>query len=151
GVAAVPMVDMAIGAGNVARARRVAWTAGFLSAAVVGIVGLVVMFEPDLWARLFTNSAAVKAATHTYLLAAGWGFAPMGFGLAIYFASQGSGRMLGPVLAGTVRLAGIVIGGYWLVSSGASARALFLLDGVTMLAYGLPMATGLVLTRWRRG
>lgn len=151
GVAAVPMVGMAIGAGNVARARRVAWTAGFLSAVVVGIVGLVVMFEPDLWARLFTNSAAVKAATHTYLLAAGWGFAPMGFGLAIYFASQGSGRMLGPVLAGTVRLAGIVIGGYWLVSSGASARALFLLVGVTMLAYGLAMATGLVLTRWRRG
>lgn len=151
GVASVPMVGMAIGAGNIARARRVAWTAGCLSAIVVGLVGCLVILEPDLWARLFTDNAGVKAATHAYLGAAGWGFAPMGFGLAIYFASQGSGRMLGPVLAGTIRLAGIVIGGYWLVSSGASARALFMLVGATMLAYGLAMAAGLMLTQWRRG
>jgi Na+-driven multidrug efflux pump len=149
GVASVPMVGMAIGAGDVTRARRVAWIAGCLSAVVVGIVGAAVMFQPNLWADLFTSSAPVKAATHAYLLAAGWAFAPMGFGLAIYFASQGSGRMLGPVLAGTVRLAGIVIGGYWLVSTGAPVNALFILVGVTMLVYALAMAAGLVLTRWR--
>lgn len=151
GVASVPMVGMAIGAGDVARARRVAWTAGCLSAVVVGLVGAVAIIEPDLWACLFTDNAAVRAATHTYLENAGWGFAPMGFGLAIYFASQGSGRMLGPVLAGTVRLAGMIAGGYWLVTTGAPASALFTMVAATMLAYGLAMAAGLIMTRWRCG
>ncbi|HEX6611336.1 MAG TPA: MATE family efflux transporter, partial [Hyphomicrobiaceae bacterium] len=70
--------------------------------------------------------------------------------LAIYFASQGSGRMLGPVLAGTVRLAGIALGGYWLSSAGAPAWTLFALVAVTMLAYGVAMAIGLLLTRWQQ-
>jgi Na+-driven multidrug efflux pump len=150
GVASVPMVGMAIGAGDVVRARRVAWTAGFASALVVGLVGVVAILHPDLWARLFTGDPDVRAAAHLYLGTAGWGFAPMGFGLAIYFASQGSGRMLGPVLAGTVRLVGIALGGYWLSSAGAPAWTLFALVAVTMLAYGVAMAIGLLLTRWQR-
>jgi MATE family, multidrug efflux pump len=150
GVASVPMVGMAIGAGDVARARRVAWTAGFASALVVGLVGVAAILHPDLWARLFTSNPDVRAAAHLYLSTAGWGFAPMGFGLAIYFASQGSGRMLGPVLAGTVRLVGVALGGYWLSSTGAPAWTLFALVAVTMLAYGVAMAVGLLLTRWQR-
>jgi Na+-driven multidrug efflux pump len=39
GVASVPMVGMAIGAKNVARARRVAWTAGALSAFNLALIG----------------------------------------------------------------------------------------------------------------
>ncbi len=150
GVASVPMVGMAIGAGDIARARRVAWTAGFASAIVVGLVGAAAIFYPDLWARLFTNDPDVRAAAHLYLSTAGWGFGPMGFGLAIYFASQGSGRMLGPVLAGTVRLASIAVGGYWLSSIGAPAWTLFALVALSMLAYGIAMAVGLILTQWKR-
>src|SRR5262249_8673706 len=41
GVACVPLVGMAIGAGDVPRARRVAWTGGALSAAALGSLGLV--------------------------------------------------------------------------------------------------------------
>ena len=150
GVASVPMVGMAIGAGNVERARRVAWTAGSLAAVVVGLLGAVAIVEPDLWAAMFTSNLDVKSVSHLYLQTAGWGFAPMGFGLAIYFASQGSGRMLGAVLAGTVRLLAVVLGGLWLVSIGAGAQSFFALVAVAMLAYGLAMATGLVLTRWQR-
>jgi putative MATE family efflux protein len=151
GVASVPMVGMAIGAGDVSRARRVAWLAGVLSALVVGAVAVAAVFYPDLWARLFTSDGQVKSITHLYLTHAGWGFAPMGFGLAIYFASQGSGRMLGPVLAGTVRLVGIAAGGYWLIAMKAPVEMLFALVGLTMFAYGLAMAIGLKLTRWQRG
>ncbi len=150
GVASVPMVGMAIGAGNVERARCVAWTAGSLAAVVVGLLGAVAIVEPDLWAAMFTSNPDVKSVSHLYLQTAGWGFAPMGFGLAIYFASQGSGRMLGAVLAGTVRLFAVVLGGLWLVSIGAGAQSFFALVAVAMLAYGLAMATGLVLTRWQR-
>lgn len=150
GVASVPMVGMAIGAGNVERARRVAWTAGSLSAFVVGLMGAVVIIDPDLWAALFTGNEHVKSATHLYLRTAGWGFAPMGFGLAIYFASQGAGRMIGPVLAGTVRLLIVALGGLWLLSIGAEESAFFVLVAAAMLAYGIAMAAGLVMTRWKR-
>ena len=150
GVASVPMVGMAIGAGNVERARRVAWTAGGLSAFIVGLVGAVAIVAPDLWAALFTGNGQVKSATHLYLQTAGWGFAPMGFGLAIYFASQGSGRMIGPVLAGTVRLLAVALGGLWLAAIGADEQSFFVLVAVAMLAYGLAMAAGLMMTRWKR-
>ena len=38
GIASVPMIGMAIGAGRVARARRIAWTAGALSFVSVGAI-----------------------------------------------------------------------------------------------------------------
>lgn len=150
GVASVPMVGLAIGAGNIARARRVAWTAGALAGVIVGTVGLVAILAPDLWARLFTESPVVLAATRTYLKASGGGFAFMGFGLAVYFAAQGSGRMLGPVLAGTARLAVIASGGYWLVTSGGSIESLFGLVALAMIVYGLTMAFALWITPWSK-
>jgi hypothetical protein len=49
GSAAVPMVGMAIGAGHVARARRVAWTAASVSAFFMAIIGAAVAIWPDRW------------------------------------------------------------------------------------------------------
>ena len=46
GVASVPMVGMAMGAGLVARARQVAWTAGAAAGLTLGLVGLVVAVDP---------------------------------------------------------------------------------------------------------
>src|SRR5437763_1479455 len=71
GVAAVPMVGMAIGAGEVARARRVARTAGGLSALMLGLIGLVVAIAPELWAGLFSREQAVLLAANQYLRLAG--------------------------------------------------------------------------------
>ena len=45
GVASVPMVGMAMGAGLVTRARQVAWTAGAAAAITVGTIGLIVAVE----------------------------------------------------------------------------------------------------------
>jgi hypothetical protein len=41
--------------------------------------------------------------------------------LTLYFASQGSGRILGPVLASTVRLVLVAVVGFWLAAHGAPA------------------------------
>src|ERR1051326_1325556 len=48
GIATVPMIGMAIGAGNVARARRVAWTAGSLAFLSVGSIAVTIAIFPDL-------------------------------------------------------------------------------------------------------
>ena len=73
GVASVPMVGMAIGAGDFARARRVAWTAGAVSAVNLGLIGLLVSFAPDLWAGLFSNDPVVLDYARQYLRWAGPG------------------------------------------------------------------------------
>ena len=45
GIASVPMVGMAMGAGLVARARQVAWTAGAAAGLTVGLIGLIVAID----------------------------------------------------------------------------------------------------------
>jgi putative MATE family efflux protein len=150
GVACVPMVGMAVGAGDVARARRVAWTGGGLAAAVLGAIGLVVALVPDAWSRLFTEDAAVLAAARAYLQWAGPGFAFFGLGLCLYFASQGAGRILGPVLTATVRLVLVIGVGWWLTAADAPLWSLFALVAAAMVAYGVLTALTVWLTPWGR-
>jgi len=148
GAASVPMVGMAIGAGDVARARRVAWSAALASAVIIGTIGCLAALHPALWATLFTSDPSVERAADDYLSIAGFGFAAYGFGLCLYFSSQGSGRIIGPVLGGTVRLLVVLIGGMLLVQQGGDFRAFALLVTTAMVAYGA--ATGLFVwkTRW---
>lgn len=148
GVACVPMVGMAIGAGRIDRARQVAWTGALLSATLIGSIGLIVAMKPSLWGGIFTESPEVLSAVSRYLSVAGIGFPAYGLGLCLYFASQGSGKILGPVLAGTVRLAIVIAGGYWLSSSPSEFRDLAVLVAVAMLSYGLATALAVKLTRW---
>jgi putative MATE family efflux protein len=148
GSASVPMVGMAIGARDVARARRVAWTAATASAVIIGSIGCLAALNPNIWAHLFTSDPSVERAADDYLSIAGFGFAAYGFGLCLYFASQGSGRIVGPVLGGTVRLLVVLIGGILLMRHGGDFRAFALLVTIAMAAYGI--STGLFVwkTRW---
>lgn len=148
GVASVPMVGMAIGAGDVARARRVAWTAALVAGAVTAAIGLLVAVFPDLWARMFSRDEAVLDVARQYLRIGGPAFALMCAGLTLYFSSQGAGRMLGPVMAGTVRLAVAGLAGLWLASRGAPAWQYFVLAAVAMTTYGLSMAAAVRFTSW---
>ncbi len=148
GVAALPMVGMAIGAGNVSRARRVAWTAGATSAFNLALIGLAVFIAPDLWAGMFTTDEAVLAYARQFLQIAGPAFPFFGLGMTLYFASQGSGKMLGPVIAGTVRLGLVVAVGAWLGSTQASSGQYFALIAAAMVVYGFSVVTAVKLTRW---
>jgi len=149
GVTLVPMVGMAIGRGDIARARRVAWTGGWLAAAVVGTIGVWACIWPHAWASMFTDQPLVLAQAEAYLRWAGPGFAFYGLGITLYFASQGAGQVLGPVLGATMRLAVIAIGGMLLAQAQAPAWTYFALVSVAMLAYGLFNAAALARTNWR--
>jgi putative MATE family efflux protein len=148
GVASVPMIGMAMGARHVERARRVAWTAAAVAVASLGAVGLLVTAVPDVWSGLFTGDPAVRAAANLYLRWAGPGFAFVGLGLSLYFASQGSGKVVAPVLAGTVRLFVIAVGGFWLAMSEAPLWSLFALVAASMAAFGLSVTAAVYLTPW---
>jgi Na+-driven multidrug efflux pump len=148
GVASVPMVGMAMGAGLVTRARQVAWTAAAAAGLTVGLIGMVVAIKPALWISLFTSDPGVTAAASSYFAWAGPGFGFFGMGVCLYFASQGAARVGGPVLAGTIRLLMVCVGGWWLVSIDAPAWTLFALVGAAMVVFGLATAISVRLARW---
>jgi len=153
GVASIPMVGLAIGFGDVPRARRVAWTAGAMGAAGLGSVGLLLSIAPELWVTLFTRDPLVQHAAALYLHFAGPAFAFFGLSLALYFASQGAGRIGGPLLAGTARMVVVAIGGWILVVNQAPAWALFAVVSLGMVVMGVGTAIGVAVTSWepRRG
>jgi Na+-driven multidrug efflux pump len=149
GMAAIPMVGMAIGAGQVERARRVAWTAGGVSAFNLALIGVTVALAPDLWVSLFTQDEGVLRAGRAYLRWAGPAFPLFGLGLTLYFASQGSGKVLGPVLAATLRLALVATASAWLSAHGAPAWQYFALVAAGMTVYGVATAAAVRFTTWR--
>lgn len=148
GVASLPMVGLAIGAGDVPRARRVAWTAGAMAGGILGVLGLLLSLAPGIWVSVFTGDPEVRAAASTYLHFVGPCFAFFGLSLALYFSSQGAGRILGPLLAGTGRLAVVAIGGLILVKTQAPAWALFAVVALGMVTMGTLTAGFVALTPW---
>ena len=115
GVASVPMVGMAIGAGLVTRARQVAWTAGAAAGLTVGAD------RPDRRGPCRRSgcrcSPAIPASPprrYSYFAWAGPAFAFFGMGACLYFSSQGAAKVGGPVMAGTARL--LMVGGRRLVA-----------------------------------
>jgi hypothetical protein len=56
--------------------------------------------------------------------------------------------VLGPVLAGTVRLLMVAVGGLWLLRTGASAADMFALVGVAMGVYGVATGLAMYWTSW---
>jgi putative MATE family efflux protein len=148
GIASVPMIGMTVGAGRIARARRIAWIAGAVSFVSVGVIATLIAIFPDLWVNLFTDDAAVRAASHQYLSTAAPMYAFIGLATSMYFASQGAAKVLGPVLAQTARLLFIASGGWWLSTHDATAANFFALAAASMVVLGILSSLSVVLTRW---
>lgn len=149
GVACVPMVGTAIGAGDIARAREVAWTSGGLAMGALAAIAALVMIAPDVWGRLFVSDERVLSVTRQYLRVGGLGFPFFGLGLCLYFASQGAGKVAGPIAAQCLRLVIVAVGGWVLVRVQAPLWALFALAAFAMVALGLGTALAIRLTPWR--
>lgn len=148
GVASVPLVGMAIGAGNSQRARQAAWTAAALATSILVALGLVVAVAPELWTTLFTHDPTVIQSSASYFLWAGPFYGFFGLGLSLYFSSLGAGKATGPVLAGTLRLAVVAAGGALLAHWNSPAWMIFALVGLGMAAYGITTVLFVKYTPW---
>lgn len=150
GGALIAMVGVNVGAGRRQRAIRIAWTGGAMAACIVGTIGLVGAVQPDLWGRLFTADPETLAAVGTYLAIVGPFYAFFGLGLCLYFASQGLGSMVWPVVGTFLRLLIVVIGGTALVATDAATpQAVFAVVAGAMAFYGLFIVAALKLGPWR--
>lgn len=136
GQAMVALVGTHIGAGHTARAKKIALTGGVMAAGICLVIGIAVAIAPRIWVQLFSSDPDVVAASASYLRIAGPFYAFLGLGIALFFASQGAGRVLMPMLAGTARLLLVITGGLALVTAGAPLAALFALVAAGMATYG---------------
>jgi len=148
GVASVPLVGMAIGAGHVARARQAAWTASAVAAVLLGVLGAIVALFPGLWTLRFTQVPAVVDAAALYFHWAGPAYGLFGLGLSLYFSSLGAGKALGPVMAGTLRLVVVAAGGAALAWAKTPPWTIFALVALGMAAYGMATVMAVRATRW---
>jgi putative MATE family efflux protein len=150
GSAMVAMVGTNYGAGQRERAKRAAWTGSILAGLLTGAIGLWVAFFPDSWLTLFSRDADAIIAGRVYLHWVGPCYGFLGLGVALYFASQGAGHVLWPVLAGTLRLI-VALGGGWLAVQvfGGGLPALFAVVGLAMLVYGGVTAAAVQRVSWR--
>ncbi len=139
GTASVTMVGTNIGAGQHARARRIAWTGTLLSAIATGAIGLAAAAFPHAWMRIFSDAPALTEAGVAYLEHVAPFYLFFGAGMGIYFASQGAGRMAWPFGAGLVRLAIVALAG----SAAATLGGLYWLVAASYLAFGAITLFGL--------
>jgi putative MATE family efflux protein len=148
GTASVTMVGTNIGAGQYQRARSIAWTAVMISVAATGAIGLAASLWPEAWIHLFSREPEVVRAGAEYLARVAPFYAFTGLGMALYFASQGAGRMTWPFVAGVVRLLTVTaLGWYWISAAQGSLTGLFWIVAASQLVFGginaIGMATGL--------
>jgi MATE family, multidrug efflux pump len=150
GSALVTMVGTNVGAGQVARAERVAWVGAGLAALVTGSVGLLGALFPHAWLGLFSADPDVLTTGATYLRIVGPAYGFFGVGLALYFASQGAGRLLWPLLGGFTRLLIAAFGGglavRWL---GWGLPGVFAAMALALVAFGVTVSLAVKLGAWR--
>ena len=133
----VAMVGTNIGAGQRDRALHAAWVGAAIATALAETIGLAAAAAPHAWLRLFDTDPAMLDAGARYLRAVGPFYGLFGLGMALYFASQGAGRVLWPLLANLTRLA-IAAGGGWLALRGSGDLShVFLALSVALTAFGL--------------
>jgi putative MATE family efflux protein len=146
----VTLVGTSVGAGDRARALRVAWAGAAMAAGVTGAIGVLAALFPHAWLALFTRDPDVLAAGTRYLRIVGPCYGFFGAGLALYFASQGAGRLLWPLLAGFTRLVVAGTGG-WIATRGLGGGlpGLFAAMAVALLIFGAINVAAVRLGAWR--
>jgi putative MATE family efflux protein len=150
GSALVTMVGTSVGAGDRARAVRVAWIGAAMAAGITGGIGILAALFPQAWLGLFTTDPAVLAAGSQYLTIVGPFYGFFGAGLALYFASQGAGRLLWPLLASATRLV-IAGAGGWLAARwlGGGPSGLYAAMAAALVVLGVINVIAIHLGAWR--
>ncbi|MDB5500294.1 MAG: family efflux transporter [Tardiphaga sp.] len=144
----VALVGTNIGAGQEARALRVALIGGAMVFVLTESVGLAAAIWPAAWLGLFGTDPQMIETGSAYLRIVGPAYGFFGLGLSLYFASQGAGKMIWPLMAGVLRLI-ISIGGGWLaLRLTGSLTWLFVALAVALVVYGTIIATAVASGVW---
>jgi Na+-driven multidrug efflux pump len=151
GAPLVALVGTNIGAGQPARALRIALTGGAIAFALCEAIGLAAALWPRGWLGLFGEDPRMLAAGAAYLTHVGPVYGFFGLGLSLYFASQGAGRLLWPLLGGLLRML-IAAGGGWLAwRFTGSLGWVFAALALGLVVYGVMLLAAVASGGWFRG
>jgi putative MATE family efflux protein len=144
----VAMVGTSIGAGRRERALRVAWIGAAIAAALCEFIGCGAALFPRAWLALFDSDPAMIEAGSRYLQVVGPVYGLFGLGMALYFASQGAGRLLWPLLANFARLLIASAGGLLALRWTGSLTAVFVALSAALATFGLINAAAVARGAW---
>ncbi len=148
GAPLVAMVGTCIGAGQRERALRATWIGAAIAFAMTEAIGLWAAAYPAAWLSLFNTEPAMIEAGSQYLRIVGPWYGFFGLGLVLYFASQGAGRLLWPVLGNIARLVVVVAGGWLALHGGYAITGVFAAQAAAMVVYGIANAWAIAGGAW---
>ncbi|HYD04219.1 MAG TPA: MATE family efflux transporter [Reyranella sp.] len=150
GATLTALVGTNIGARQYLRARRVAWSGALMAGGIAAAIGLVVAIQPDLWLGLFTNDPGALASGRTYLHIVGPVYGFFGLAMALYFASQGTGEMMWPVVANLCRILIAVCGSLLALDVlGWGLQGLFVFVALGIVSFSAVLAFSTTRPAWR--
>jgi putative MATE family efflux protein len=148
GAPLVALVGTNIGAGQPDRALRIALIGGAIAFGLTEAIGLVVAIWPHTWLGLFGTDPLMLETGASYLRIVGPAYGFFGLGLCHYFASQGAGRLLWPLIGSFIRLI-VGIGGGWLVLRlTGSVDWLFAALTLALVLYGVIVTAAIASGAW---
>ena len=144
----VAMVGTSIGAGNRERALRTAWIGAAMAMVLTEVIGLCAAAFPTAWLSLFDTNPQMLDAGARYLRAVGPFYGMLGLALSLYFASQGAGRLLWPLIGNLTRLAIAGLGGWLALRWSGELTPVFLAQSLALVAFGLINAAAVASGSW---
>ncbi|WP_116121426.1 MATE family efflux transporter [Paraburkholderia sp. BL6669N2] len=138
GTSVLTMVGINSGAGNQARARRIAWTGVLTGSLFMEVVGALAAIFPHVWIGLFSSDSAVIEPGAAYLRIVGPFYGAVGATFILGFAAQGVGKPKWPTLAGTSRL--LIAGGIGWVCVARFGTNMHVLFAITAAASVISVA-----------
>jgi Na+-driven multidrug efflux pump len=103
------------------------------------------------WLSLFDSDPAMIEAGSRYLQVVGPVYGLFGLGMALYFASQGAGRLLWPLLANLARLLIAAVGGFLALRLTGSLTGVFVALAAALATFGLINAVAVACGAWFAG
>jgi putative MATE family efflux protein len=132
----IALVGTNIGAGRRGRALRAAWIGAAIAAGLCEVIGVAAALFPVAWLSLFDTDPGMLDAGTRYFHVVGPVYGVFGLGMGLYFASQGAGRLLWPLLANFARLVIAAAGGWLALRLGGGVSGVFLALAVALMAFG---------------
>jgi Na+-driven multidrug efflux pump len=148
GAPLVAMVGTCMGAGQHERALRATWIGAAMAFVLTEAIGLAAAMFPRAWLSLFGSDPAMIEAGTLYLRSVGPLYGFFGVGLVLYFASQGAGRLLWPVVGNIARLVVAATGGWLAIRWGGGLAQVFIAQGAALVVYGVVIAAAIAGGAW---
>jgi len=150
GAPLVAMVGTNIGAGRPERALRIAWCGCAVAFAMTETIGVAAAIWPRAWLGLFGQDPAMLEAGAAYLRIVGPFYGFFGIGLSLYFASQGAGRLLWPLVGGFMRMLVALGGGLLAMRLTGRVEGLYAGLAAGLVVYGATLGTAVARGVWFR-